>query len=405
MAVGIQKAWSLVANNNGSADSNVGWPEGQAPGSINNAARAEMAAVKGFANQILGAKTTGGSSNAYTFTSDSVAAISTAYGAGMGFVFKANHTNSGASTLNVDGVGAKSIKKGGAQSALAANDIVSGGIYQVFYEASGDCFILTNPETGQTSGGFQTLDAMLTALAGSTSAASQYLRATGSDTLTWDSYATVLSNIGALASSSYTAADVLSKLLTVDGSSSGLDADLLDGLHGSSYRQTGKISIPIPARSMYPRETGGAQAGSFELGNCTYKTYDFDATTQEHVQFDVFMPKGWNEGTVSYQPIWTAASGSGGVVWALEAAAISDDETLNATLGNDASSTDTLGTANRQHTGPESAAITIGGSPAEGDLVLFNLRRQTGNASDTLNADARLLGIKLNITLNAPNDA
>jgi hypothetical protein len=38
-----------------------------------------------------------------------------------------------------------------------------------------------------------------------------------------------------LDSSSYTASDVLSKLLTVDGASSGLDADLLDGQHGSYY--------------------------------------------------------------------------------------------------------------------------------------------------------------------------
>ena len=35
--------------------------------------------------------------------------------------------------------------------------------------------------------------------------------------------------------SAYTAADVLAKLLTVDGSTSGLDADLLDGQHGSYY--------------------------------------------------------------------------------------------------------------------------------------------------------------------------
>ena len=38
-----------------------------------------------------------------------------------------------------------------------------------------------------------------------------------------------------LNSSSYTAADVLSKLLTVDGSSSGLDADKLDGAEGALY--------------------------------------------------------------------------------------------------------------------------------------------------------------------------
>lgn len=44
-----------------------------------------------------------------------------------------------------------------------------------------------------------------------------------------------LTALGGLASSSYTAADVLSKILTVDGAASGLDADLLDGQHGSYY--------------------------------------------------------------------------------------------------------------------------------------------------------------------------
>ncbi len=44
-----------------------------------------------------------------------------------------------------------------------------------------------------------------------------------------------LTALGGLASASYTAADVLSKLLTVDGASSALDADLLDGQHGSYY--------------------------------------------------------------------------------------------------------------------------------------------------------------------------
>lgn len=38
-----------------------------------------------------------------------------------------------------------------------------------------------------------------------------------------------------LDSATYTAADVLAKLVTVDGSTSGIDADLLDGQHGSFY--------------------------------------------------------------------------------------------------------------------------------------------------------------------------
>lgn len=45
-----------------------------------------------------------------------------------------------------------------------------------------------------------------------------------------------------VAASAYTAADVLSKLLTVDGSGSGVDADLLDG-HNSSFFQAASATL------------------------------------------------------------------------------------------------------------------------------------------------------------------
>lgn len=52
-----------------------------------------------------------------------------------------------------------------------------------------------------------------------------------------------------LATASYTAADVLTKLLTVDGAGSGIDADLLDGAQGALYARlanptfTGTVTI------------------------------------------------------------------------------------------------------------------------------------------------------------------
>lgn len=45
-----------------------------------------------------------------------------------------------------------------------------------------------------------------------------------------------------LASASYTAADVLTKVKTVDGASSGLDADLLDGQHGTYYATASSVT-------------------------------------------------------------------------------------------------------------------------------------------------------------------
>lgn len=59
----------------------------------------------------------------------------TAYAAGNKFWFKAGGTNTGAATLNISSVGAKSIKKGGS-SALVAGDITTGDIVVVVYDGT-----------------------------------------------------------------------------------------------------------------------------------------------------------------------------------------------------------------------------------------------------------------------------
>lgn len=69
-----------------------------------------------------------------------------------------------------------------------------------------------------------------------------------------------LTALGGLASSSYTAADVLSKILTVDGASSGLDADLLDGQHGAYY-----APIASPTFTGAPLLTNAGGVGSTRI--------------------------------------------------------------------------------------------------------------------------------------------
>ena len=67
-----------------------------------------------------------------------------------------------------------------------------------------------------------------------------------------------------LTASEYTAADVLTKIKTVDGASSGLDADLLDGLNTSSSDTTGN--------SVVTRSSGNFSAGTITaalVGNVT----------------------------------------------------------------------------------------------------------------------------------------
>lgn len=76
--------------------------------------------------------TSGGSSNAYTLAVD---AQYTAYSAGDVFKFKSNFANTTTATLNVNSIGAKTIKRPDG-TALIANDIISGQIVTVIYDGT-----------------------------------------------------------------------------------------------------------------------------------------------------------------------------------------------------------------------------------------------------------------------------
>lgn len=75
--------------------------------------------------------------------------------------------------------------------------------------------------------------------------------------LTAKGYATTTQVNTKLDSSAYTATDVLSKVKTVDGIDSGLDADLLDGKHGSEYALKTDIVEEAPKDGkQYVRQDG-----------------------------------------------------------------------------------------------------------------------------------------------------
>ncbi len=172
---------------------------------------------------------------------------------------------------------------------------------------------------------------------------------------------------------------------------------------------TGKQSLPVAAAAMTPNTTNGPSAGTLEMSTNKnmFVTLDYDTTTSESAQFSICMPISWDEGTVSFQPYWSHASTTTnfGVVWELSAVAVHDTGAGDVAFGTGQTSTDTGGTTNAIYIGPESSSITVAGSPAPGDYVMFKVARLPANGSDTLAVDARLHAIKLNITTAAGNDA
>jgi hypothetical protein len=167
----------------------------------------------------------------------------------------------------------------------------------------------------------------------------------------------------------------------------------------------GRNAERIRARDMTARARSPAGSATYDSGSndLTIPVFDFDQTTQEYVIFEWIPPKRWDKGTVTFEALWTADAGTPAqtVIWTLAGVAISDDDVMNVAVGTAQSSADALIATGDKHRSPESAAITIAGTPANGDLVVFQLSR---DVADTLAADARLIGIRLFWTSNATSD-
>jgi hypothetical protein len=174
----------------------------------------------------------------------------------------------------------------------------------------------------------------------------------------------------------------------------------------------GKTAIHVAAKDITPRSANGCAVLATSNGAANQPDIPylaFDGVVKEYAGFYRKMPKGWDEGTVTATFDWRRASGVGAanVVWGIRAVAVSDADSGAATFGADATVTDAASTTVANfNLSAETAACTIGGTPAELDLVFFEVFRDGAAGADTLDTvDAWLSGITLFITRNAVNDA
>lgn len=310
-------SWSTTAASNTSVNG-ISLAEGWAAADINNAIRDIMAQHALVRKLVSGSITSSGTANAQTLTTGF---SMSAYQQDMLMAFEAGATNTGAMTLNVDTIGAKSVVHPDG-SALTAGDVTSGGIYQVVYEAGADKLILL-----------------------------------------------------------------------------GIEGAIKKGTH----------TIWVPSAAMAPATTNGPSRTTVEASTNlqNYSVLDFDDGTDEHAHFQIAMPKGWNEGTVTFQPFWTTtATDTDGVSWGLQGVAVSDGDTIDASWGT-AVVVDDAGqsAAGDVLVGAASSAITIAGTPAAGDLCFFRVFRDVSDTNDTATEDARLIGIKLLIVIDTSDDS
>jgi hypothetical protein len=202
----------------------------------------------------------------------------------------------------------------------------------------------------------------------------------------WSLDAAIAATIaGKLNAASYTAADVLAKLLTVDGAGSGLDADTLDGINSAAFAQlaggtfTGDISVPdeaygpgwngsleVPTKNALYDKIETIGAGAMQSGFRVYKaaaTWTPSVNVDANVAFDTedFDVGGWF-GTNTTDAVVPA-----GVNYAAFNAGIRRSASLTAALhiqiDHHNSSGVLLGTYGRQETdtsGGDAAAVGTG---------------------------------------------
>jgi hypothetical protein len=168
-------------------------------------------------------------------------------------------------------------------------------------------------------------------------------------------------------------------------------------------------TIYIPSSAMSPSVTGGcAPLASIAVAadKPDIHSLNFDSTTAEYCQFFARMPKSWDEGTITFSYVWShaATTTNFGVVFQLQAVAISNDDTQNVSFGTAVLQADTGGTTDDAYISPTSSAVTVGGTPASEDLVVFRVGRIPTDGSDTMAIDARLQGITVYYTTNAATD-
>ena len=126
-------AWATVDANNNAAPPD-GWPENTMQYSeVNNTGRAVQGTMARYFRDVNGSLQAGGVADAYTVTLNETSY--TAYFAGMYFACGILATNTGASTINVNGIGVQNIVQRDG-TPLPAGILDVGGIYEFRYDGT-----------------------------------------------------------------------------------------------------------------------------------------------------------------------------------------------------------------------------------------------------------------------------
>lgn len=185
------------------------------------------------------------------------------------------------------------------------------------------------------------------------------------------------------------------------------DPNLATGLNIQVNNADPKRGFYIPASALFPATTNGCATlaqGETSTNKINYKYLAFDQSSEEYAWTHFPTPDYWDLSTVTAKFHWTAASGSGDVIWGIAGLCRSNDDALDTALGTAQTVTDTLLATGDEHTTSATSAVTIGGTPAQGDKLYLRVYRDADAGGDTLSGDAHLTGITIKFGIGQYDD-
>ena len=281
-----------------------------------------------------------GSSDAYACN---LAPAIASYVTGTHYRVKANTANVGAASINLNSLGAKTIKKaaGGITTDLDDNDIRAGQWVDIIYDG-------TNMQMQSTLG--------------NTPAGSGTVTPSSTDTFTNKTY----------------------------------DAEAA----GNTLITVNKLWLPAAAcqnataNLNWDTPVSNAAVAACDTGTNIQKgVADFADGSNLSMQTHVMLPSDWT-GAIDARFKWYTPATTGSVVWQVATVCVADGETDDPAFNTASTVTDAAkGTANQTNDATITGLAVTGCAP--GELMHIKVFRDSANASDNLAATARLLGVEL----------
>lgn len=155
----------------------------------------------------------------------------------------------------------------------------------------------------------------------------------------------------------------------------------------------------IDSGAMVPTSTNGAvPATSKVLGtdDMTSDVLDFDDTTSQSAFFKFNYPTNYAVGSLVARFVYRQTSATTGTnVMSIALGSAGNGDTIGSVLGTAVTVTNVVASATNTISVVTSGAITIGNSPAAGDIIVGRVSRLPADAYDNATGNLRLLGVSL----------